>query len=252
MDVYPPAPRLASVRARKKIRCQADPEPTPTPRRDPIAFGVKAIRGIVENKKKRVEELQEEALNLSTMKGKVNDELLEIEKDLAFEAKRLAEVQEKKKGISTQIESNESVLLLDGLAAEIEKINPETLTFFLNLCAVEKNQLEAVKDLEGKRITAKAAIEDFRARKDAAKAELATLERDIVSYEDCIGEMKCLKPQQCVICIAAAATHAFLPCGHRSVCEQCAKKFGVGNPCPICKKAIDDTRKIFFDCPAKN
>lgn len=41
-------------------------------------------------------------------------------------------------------------------------------------------------------------------------------------------------PSECVICLSAPCTHAFLPCGHRCVCEACAN--GQALPkCPICR-----------------
>ncbi len=197
----------------------------------------------------REQDIQEEVRNLSAMKRSANEDLEIIKKDLALAVKHLKEVEETKRRAAAKLESEEAVLLLDGLAAEIEKLNAADVRLYLNLISVQEEQLQTTKKLEEKCEVTKESIKNIKSKKESAKAELASVQRDIVSYNDCIGAMKCLRPQQCVICISAAATHAFLPCGHRSVCEQCAKKFKAGNPCPICKKPIDDAIKIFLDGP---
>jgi len=46
----------------------------------------------------------------------------------------------------------------------------------------------------------------------------------------------------CDICMDAEPTHAFVPCGHRCVCEGCSGKF---RECPICRQRIQSVIKIF-------
>lgn len=46
----------------------------------------------------------------------------------------------------------------------------------------------------------------------------------------------------CVICLDAANTHAFVPCGHKCSCEECASKL---RACPICRAAIERAIKIY-------
>ena len=243
-----PAPREASEHARKKIRDQADPAPPTTPRRDPIAFGLRAICDIVKNEEARVQELREEILDLSRIKLEAKEDLKAIHSEIEVTAKRLEQVAEAKDKAATQLNS-QAGLLLNSLSSELEEIDADAITFFVNLCTVEKQQLEIAKNQQQKLTAATEAINKIKEKKEQSKAELATLERNIVSYQDCIGAMKSLKPQECVVCMTAAATHALLPCGHRSICEQCAKKFGVGSQCPVCRKSVDDVSKIFFHCP---
>lgn len=52
----------------------------------------------------------------------------------------------------------------------------------------------------------------------------------------------------CVVCMAAAPTHAFVPCGHRCVCVECSNAI-VSEPaatCPICRVVIEKALRIFF------
>ena len=48
---------------------------------------------------------------------------------------------------------------------------------------------------------------------------------------------------QCAVCMEAERTVAFVPCGHRCACEQCAE----GLPrCPMCQKATTQVIKIYL------
>ena len=42
-------------------------------------------------------------------------------------------------------------------------------------------------------------------------------------------------PELCVICMEGQRTHAFLPCGHRAVCNVCRGILRT-NECPICRE----------------
>lgn len=53
--------------------------------------------------------------------------------------------------------------------------------------------------------------------------------------------------QLCVVCLSAAKTHAFLPCGHRCVCDSCGSEI-LSVPsatCPICRGAAASFIQIF-------
>jgi hypothetical protein len=63
----------------------------------------------------------------------------------------------------------------------------------------------------------------------------------------CAAEVKpqISKKSECVVCMHAENTHAFIPCGHRCVCTSCGTK--CNNCCPICRENVTGTLKI-FDC----
>ena len=48
---------------------------------------------------------------------------------------------------------------------------------------------------------------------------------------------------ECVICMAAEAVVAMIPCGHRCLCESCLK---LDLPqCPMCRQPVADARRIY-------
>eukprot|EP00419_Tripos_fusus_P037832 CAMPEP_0172786758 /NCGR_PEP_ID=MMETSP1074-20121228/206107_1 /TAXON_ID=2916 /ORGANISM="Ceratium fusus, Strain PA161109" /LENGTH=367 /DNA_ID=CAMNT_0013623773 /DNA_START=162 /DNA_END=1266 /DNA_ORIENTATION=- len=52
--------------------------------------------------------------------------------------------------------------------------------------------------------------------------------------------------QQCVVCLTAEKTHAFVPCGHRCVCGSCGIELLKGaRPCPICRAQAQSILQIF-------
>jgi len=50
----------------------------------------------------------------------------------------------------------------------------------------------------------------------------------------------------CVVCMDAPATHAFVPCGHRCVCEQHADSLMASDmACPLCRMLATDIIRIY-------
>lgn len=52
----------------------------------------------------------------------------------------------------------------------------------------------------------------------------------------------------CLICIAAAKTHAIIPCGHRCLCRRCSEELRTRSRspvCPVCRQAMVDIVQIF-------
>lgn len=50
---------------------------------------------------------------------------------------------------------------------------------------------------------------------------------------------------ECVVCMDEVPTHAFIPCGHRCVCEDCSSSFSPGSPCPICQGKCQMIMRIY-------
>lgn len=51
---------------------------------------------------------------------------------------------------------------------------------------------------------------------------------------------------QCVVCLSAEKTHAFVPCGHRCVCRSCGSELlKEARPCPICRAQAQSLLQIF-------
>jgi len=51
---------------------------------------------------------------------------------------------------------------------------------------------------------------------------------------------------ECVVCLEErTASFAAVPCGHQSVCAECAKKLGSGSACPMCRARVERFVQIF-------
>eukprot|EP00672_Neobodo_designis_P003417 CAMPEP_0174870230 /NCGR_PEP_ID=MMETSP1114-20130205/69315_1 /TAXON_ID=312471 /ORGANISM="Neobodo designis, Strain CCAP 1951/1" /LENGTH=194 /DNA_ID=CAMNT_0016105501 /DNA_START=81 /DNA_END=661 /DNA_ORIENTATION=- len=49
---------------------------------------------------------------------------------------------------------------------------------------------------------------------------------------------------QCVVCMAHDATHGFLPCAHRVLCEACAAELSREDRCYICRRDVSEVGPI--------
>ena len=50
----------------------------------------------------------------------------------------------------------------------------------------------------------------------------------------------------CRVCMDGEGSHAFVPCGHRCVCESCAAHFMSGTrKCPICNSDSTQTMRVY-------
>ena len=50
----------------------------------------------------------------------------------------------------------------------------------------------------------------------------------------------------CVVCFSEPRTHAFIPCGHKCICEACGKKVMKKDQlCPMCRDPASQIFKIF-------
>ena len=51
--------------------------------------------------------------------------------------------------------------------------------------------------------------------------------------------------QKCSICLDEIKTHIIVPCGHKCLCDGCAKQVIDMNSCPICRTPIKSVIKVF-------
>ncbi len=53
----------------------------------------------------------------------------------------------------------------------------------------------------------------------------------------------------CVLCMSNAPTHAFIPCGHKQLCGECAENAdiigGLATKCPVCRREFQCIVQIF-------
>jgi len=78
-------------------------------------------------------------------------------------------------------------------------------------------------------------------------ASVSGASQDVIDY---LGRSKDNNPAEegklCVICFDGEKTHAFIPCGHFCVCENCAERLKDNGDCPVCRAKIVQVNKIFF------
>ena len=43
---------------------------------------------------------------------------------------------------------------------------------------------------------------------------------------------------ECVVCLDAPNAVVLVPCGHKCLCETCAERILVGEPCPVCRVVV--------------
>ena len=50
---------------------------------------------------------------------------------------------------------------------------------------------------------------------------------------------------ECVVCLDALKSYVLGPCGHRCVCEACAERVQIGDPCPVCRKGVAAKCRVY-------
>ena len=50
----------------------------------------------------------------------------------------------------------------------------------------------------------------------------------------------------CMVCYSRPPTHALVPCGHASICMNCAERVKTRNRCPVCRGRVEDHLKIYM------
>ena len=108
----------------------------------------------------------------------------------------------------------------------------------------ELKQLQLQQDIESKK-----QYEEIQVRVTNQTKQQNLLQNLVLDLKNCKSNQKAEKvdtesTDKCVICLDKPFTHALRPCGHLIACTDCAKK--LPKECPICRRTISDTLKIFF------
>ena len=51
---------------------------------------------------------------------------------------------------------------------------------------------------------------------------------------------------ECVVCLDALKSYVLGPCGHRCVCEACAERIQIGDPCPLCRTEVATKFRLYL------
>ena len=108
----------------------------------------------------------------------------------------------------------------------------------------ELKQLQLQQDIESKK-----QHEEIQMTVTNQTKQQNLLQNLVLDLKNCKSNQKAEKVEpetsdKCVICLDKPFTHALRPCGHLIACTDCAKK--LPKECPICRRTISDTLKIFF------
>ena len=109
----------------------------------------------------------------------------------------------------------------------------------------ELKQLQLQQDIESKK-----QYEEIQMTVTNQTKQQNLLQNLVLDLKNCKSNQKAEKIEaestdnKCVICLDKPFTHALRPCGHLIACTDCAKK--LPKECPICRRTISDTLKIFF------
>ena len=76
---------------------------------------------------------------------------------------------------------------------------------------------------------------------------LASSEKVLEGLQTLIGSVSTSATQTtCFVCYSRPPTHVLLPCGHASICFNCAERMKTRNRCPRCRGRVQDHLKIFM------
>ena len=63
----------------------------------------------------------------------------------------------------------------------------------------------------------------------------------------CVAAAQAVEEDPCVICFENPRTHLFYPCGHRSICKDCAEAATVTlKECPMCRAPFREVIPVFL------
>lgn len=83
---------------------------------------------------------------------------------------------------------------------------------------------------------------------EAQTEKAEKLESELASAKEKLEKLGSEPTQQeCSICAEGTKSHAFMPCGHRCVCEACARLGPTTwSKCPICQQTVDGCVRIYL------
>ena len=243
--------RDAAETARKKIRLQVDQGQGSTGKMNSFSLGRKIIRLHADRLKAEIEAIEPDLESTSLLLQQAKQEKQELKRDEAKEAATLEKIKETCAVLLKSIEEM-SPIFVDSLAESILKIEPSLLRKLLDV-RDEGHQVEqAIWKLQHESEETTKTVLSLTERKKTLRCQLQKLSSEKDTALAFIDQIQELVPQKCVICLDKSASHAIVPCGHRAVCETCGDKLCAGQACPVCRRKIEDVRRIFFECPSSS
>ena len=93
----------------------------------------------------------------------------------------------------------------------------------------------------------KAELNEARQLKTDCDQQKQTLQKEQQKLLGRLGGVKrAASDDSCSICLTAAKTHVLTPCGHKCMCEQCARSFRTEySQCPICRSRVQSVMRVY-------
>jgi hypothetical protein len=108
------------------------------------------------------------------------------------------------------------------------------------------------EELLGEKEETKRLKKELAEEREAKEAVIQTALAHNAVLEQQSQEMDRLKSSHepdCIVCMARPKTHAMLPCGHKSFCEECGPQLAAaGAACPVCRGQVSGIAVIHLDC----
>jgi len=103
-----------------------------------------------------------------------------------------------------------------------------------------KNEIDIIKEFNKKKNILQGEFDSLKIEYKAQQEKLETLKVLTDKAEQCIPV-----EAKCSICISNTKSHIIVPCGHKSICGDCAPKILNAGMCPICRTSIQSIIKVY-------
>lgn len=180
-------------------------------------------------------------------KTEIDEKFKELSKNKEKFDKKKSQFEAKEKNIGQQIKdwktrqiqlSNYNQRLRNEIQIleETLKDNKEKFEKFKEMSEEDIEELEEdIQELEEENAKLTEELKSAITKTEVAEERIAEKWEETITLSENDG--------RCVICLKEhAATHALIPCGHRSYCIICCEKI---SECSICKKHVESSMRIF-------
>lgn len=249
VSVPPKRPqRDAASTARKKIRRQGPEEEDRTAKGDVIAWGRRFVQKHVSELDTKLNQLNAELDSMGHKLQAAKQEKSMYHKQISNAKQRLTQVTQDRQRLVETIDAD-GPIIVQSLGQGLLSISEDQILSLLDVRKRFDTCTQDLADAETNLEVQQLAVTALNTERQALKATCSKAQEEHKRATEFISRLKEIKPQHCVVCLENAATHALVPCGHRAVCQQCSSKCAPGTNCPVCRKQVEDTVQIYFDCP---
>ncbi|KAI6210296.1 E3 ubiquitin-protein ligase LRSAM1 isoform X2 [Aphelenchoides besseyi] len=131
-----------------------------------------------------------------------------------------------------------------------------TGNYYANIrCKIVSTKCKVCNDMSNHKLLSTDAIKQLKVLMVEIKSQKTSSILKIGNYKEQLeqmeetnvllkSQMESIQKMQCVICYERSET-VFVPCGHLC-CSTCYNKLPLGNPCPSCRRSIQQFQRIYI------